>query len=168
MILLILAVFCFPLVFRWYRFAVLNLVYIVAHPFRIKRGRRRLRAFCTIGNLVAFDTWVELKFHYKKDRIDYADWPLVFAMKWDKKDLKMKWNGDCDAVASLAWYWAKEKNLHASYVSIKRPKPLVGHAVCLIKEDGVMWDMVDSTGVVLFMGWDVHYPGCKIIIRKTR
>ena len=164
MILLIIAVLFMLMAFRWWRFTVCNLAYVITHPFRIKRGRRRLRAFCAIGNLVAFDTWVELKFHYKKDRIDYADWPIVFAMKWDKKG---KWSGDCDAVSSLAWYWAKRKNLHASYVSIKRPKPLPGHAVCLIK-DGDVWNMVDSTGVVPFMGWPVHYPGCKIIVRKTR
>ena len=165
MILLILAALCLPTVFRWYRFAVLNLFYIATHPLRIRRGRQRLKNMIqVIGNLDSFDLWITNSFRYKSDIIDYADWPLVFAMKWDKKG---KWNGDCDAVASLAWYWAQRKNLHASYVSIKRPNHQKGHAVCLINDGGV-WYMVDSTGVVPFMGWPVHYPGCKIIIRKTR
>ena len=165
MILLIIAVLFMLMAFRWWRFTVCNLAYIITHLFRICRGRQRLKNMIqAIGNLDSFDLWTTNSFRYKSDIIDYADWPLVFAMKWDKKG---KWNGDCDAVASLAWYWAVKKNLHASYVSIKRPKPLPGHAVCLIK-DGDVWNMVDSTGVVPFMGWPVHYPGCKIIVRKTR
>ena len=150
---------------RWFRFTVCNLFYIATHPFRICGGKKRLKnMLLAVDTLDEFESWANNDFRYKSDLIDYADWPLVFAMKWDKRG---KWNGDCDAVASLTWYWAKRKNLHASYVSIKRPNHQPGHAVCLIK-DGGKWMMVDSTGVVPFMGWPVHYPNCKIIIRKTR
>ena len=150
---------------RWFRFTTCNLLYIATHPFRICRGKKRLGNFlncCT--DLLVVESWVNSSFRYKSDLIDYASWPLVFAMKWDKKG---KWNGDCDDVASLAWYWAKRKNLRASYVSIIRPEPLPGHAVCLVCI-GQSWHMVDSTGVVPFMGWDTHYPTCRIIVRKTR
>ena len=150
---------------RGFRFAVCNLAYTITHPFRIKRSSERLRAFygyCT--DLLALDSWIESSFRYKSDIIDYASWPIVFAMKWDKH---CKWNGDCDDVANLAYYWAKKKHHKASYVSIKRPAHQVGHAVCLVKV-GVEWMMIDSTGVVPFMGWATHYPNCKIIIRKTR
>ena len=145
---------------RWFRFTICNLFYIATHPFRIKYGRRRLKAFmfCAKG-LPVFDSWIKNVFFYKSDTFDYADWPIVFAMK--------SWRGDCDAVASLAWAWAKRNNLRASYVSIIRPEPLPGHAVCLICV-GQSWHMVDSTGVVPFMGWPVHYPICRIIVRKTR
>ncbi|HUU53049.1 MAG TPA: hypothetical protein VMW44_00245 [Candidatus Bathyarchaeia archaeon] len=165
MILLILAVFFLLMAVRWYRFTVCNLSYIATHPLRICRGRRRLKNMLLAADtLDEFESWANNDFRYKSDIIDYADWPLVFAMKWDKKG---KWNGDCDAVSSLAWYWAGRKSLPASYVSIKRPYQMAGHAVCLIGDSGV-WYMVDSTGVVPFMGWPVHYPNCKIIIRKTR
>ena len=160
MILLIIAVLCLLMAFRWFRFTVCNLFYIATHPFKVKAGRKRLNGFTDyVGCLGALESWIEDMFAYRSDVIDYADWPLVFAMK--------RWSGDCDAVASLAWYWAGKNNLHASYVSIIRPNHQPGHAVCLIKIGGV-WNMVDSTGVVPFMGWPVHYPNCKIIIRKTR
>ena len=146
---------------RWFRFTLCNLFYVAVHPLRIHKGRRWLKDLMgQLDDLEAFDDWTEALFIYKKDGlIDYADWPIVFAMK--------SWRGDCDAVASLAWYWTKRQNLPASYVSIIRPKPLPGHAVCLICV-GKSWHMVDSTGVVPFLGWGVHYPNCRIIVRKTR
>ena len=146
---------------RWFRFTACNLLYIAVHLGKVRKGRRWLKDLMgQLDDLEAFDLWIEAGFTYKKDGvIDYADWPLVFAMN--------KWWGDCDAVASLAWAWARRNNLRASYVSIIRPKPLPGHAVCLICV-GKSWHMVDSTGVVPFFGWGVHYPNCRIIVRKTR
>ena len=153
------AILAFGLV-RSLRFAVCNVAYILTHPRAIKRSGGRLRAFYAYStDLLALDSWIDGVFRYKSDKIDYASWPIVFSMK--------KWYGDCDDIASLVWAWACKNNRHASYVSIKRPNHQVGHAVCLVKEGGV-WSMVDSTGVVEFMGWGVHYPNCKIIVRKTR
>ena len=170
MILLILLALLFTFGFwRWFRFTACNLLYIAVHPLRIKAGENRVDEFegAFATTLESFDWWINNCFHYKSDRIDYASWPLVFAMKWDKKDPKKKWRGDCDDVANLAWYWAKWSGFPASYVSIIRPEPLPGHAVCLVCV-GQSWHMVDSTGVVPFMGWDTHYPTCRIIVRKTR
>jgi len=144
---------------RWFRFTTCNLLYIATHLGKVRKGKQRLAIFMYYAvDLLAFDTWISDVFKYKSDKFDYAEWPLVFAMK--------RWYGDCDAVASLAWKWAERNGYPATYVSIKRVN-MVGHAVCLVKVDG-KWNMVDSTGIVDFTGWATHYPNCKIIIRKTR
>ena len=145
---------------RWFRFTLCNLFHIATHLGGVRKGKQRLAIFMYYAvDLLALDTWIADVFKYKGDKFDYASWPLVFAMK--------EWIGDCDDVASLAWYWAKRQSLPASYVSIKRPNHQKGHAVCLICI-GKSWHMVDSTGIVPFMGWSVHYPNCKIIVRKHR